>query len=67
MNLGSINNLKKKLKLTKKQKSILVGKILGDGHLETQNKGKTYRLKVEHSIEQKEYVDWLYYELKKFS
>jgi len=64
MNLGSINNLKKKLKLTKKQKSILVGKLLGDGHLETQNKGKTYRLKVEHSIEQKEYIDWLYYELK---
>lgn len=49
-----------KLKLTTKQKEILVGIILGDGHLETQNNGRTYRLKVEHSIKQKEYVDYLY-------
>ncbi len=55
-----------KLKLTTKQKEIIVGVILGDGHLETQNNGRTYRLKVEHSIKQKEYVDWLYENLKEF-
>lgn len=57
---------KSKLKLTTKQKEILVGIILGDGHLETQNKGRTYRLKVEHSIKQKAYVDWLYENFKDF-
>lgn len=47
-------------KLTRDQKSIIVGNLLGDGHLETQTKGKTYRLRVEHSISQKTYVDWQY-------
>ena len=46
----------KNLKLTSELREILVGKLLGDGHLETQNKGKTWRLKIEHSIKQKEYV-----------
>lgn len=41
-------------------RSILVGTLLGDGCLETQNDGKTYRLKIEHSIKQKDYTDWLY-------
>ncbi len=49
--------------LTKTQRSIIIGKILGDGHLETAN-NKTFRLKIEHSIKQKEYVDWLYEQLK---
>ena len=39
---------------------------MGDGHLETQNHGQTYRLKVEHSLKQKEYVDWLYGEFADF-
>ena len=54
----------KNMKLTKRQQSIIVGKLLGDGHLETQTRGKTYRLKIEHSIKQKSYVDWLYNELQ---
>ena len=60
MRLQSIENHKKTLQLTRFQKSLLVGKLLGDGHLETANKGKTYRLKIEHALKQKEYVDWLY-------
>ena len=52
--------MKKNLKLNKLQRSILVGLLLGDGHLETVTRDKTYRLKVEHSLKQKEYVDWLY-------
>lgn len=57
---------KRNLKLTKLQRSIVIGKLLGDGHLETQNKGRTYRLKIKHSLKQKEYVDWLYEKLKEW-
>ena len=48
-------------------RSILVGTLLGDGHLDTQNKGRTYRLKIEHSIKQKDYTDWLYRNFKNWS
>ncbi len=52
-----------KLKISSRQKQIIIGKLLGDGHLESAN-GKTYRLKIEHSFNQRSYVDWLYQELK---
>ena len=48
-----------KLKISSHQKQLIYGKLLGDGHLETTN-NITYRLKIEHSYVQKEYVDWLY-------
>lgn len=48
------------LRLNRQQREILPGLILGDGHLETRSGGKTYRLKIEHSLAQREYVDWLY-------
>jgi len=51
--------MNKKIKITPKQKQIIIGKILGDGHLETVNE-KTCRLKIEHSYKQRAYVDWLY-------
>lgn len=60
MRSNEIESRKKELRLSRKQRSILVGMLLGDGHLETQNQGKTYRLKVEHSSKQREYVEWLY-------
>lgn len=60
MRSKEIEAKKSLLKLTKKQRSIIVGTLLGDSHLETQNKGRTYRLKVEHSVMQARYVDWLY-------
>lgn len=66
MNTKELEEKKKKLKLIKRQKEIIIGLMLGDGHLETQNNGKTYRLKIEQSIKHKEYVDWLYNELKEF-
>lgn len=50
------------VKLTQRQQDILLGKILGDGFLE-QN-GKHVRLKVDHGAQQKDYVLWLYEELK---
>lgn len=46
--------------LTPRMREVLVGLLLGDGHLETQNSGRTYRLKVEHSITQRDYTEWLF-------
>lgn len=48
------------VRLSTQQRAILVGLLLGDGHLETQNQGRTYRLKVEHSYKQRDYTLWLY-------
>ncbi len=45
-------------KLTKQQRKILIGKLLGDGCLE--HNGKYSRLKIDHFLKQKEYVHWLY-------
>ena len=59
MNTKLIKEYKKTLKLSERQREIITGLLLGDGHFETRN-GQIYRLKVEHSIKQKEYVDWLY-------
>jgi recombination protein RecA len=60
MHSNIIEGYKKSLKLTKRQREVIVGLMLGDGHLESQDKGRTYRLKVEYSATQKEYVDWLF-------
>ena len=51
---------KSTLKLSNIQREVLIGTLLGDGCLETQNNSRTYRLKIEHSLLQKEYVDWKY-------
>lgn len=59
MNTKALREKKLKLSLDQLQKDVLVGLLLGDGHLETQNFGRTYRLKVEHSIKQLEYTKWL--------
>lgn len=56
--------MKKHQAFSKKQREILVGTLLGDAHAETRTNGKTYRVKIEHGISQKKYVDWLYSELK---
>ena len=56
MNTKEIQEYKKTLKLNDIQRSVLVGTMLGDGHLETQDKGKTYRLKIEHQLLQKDYT-----------
>lgn len=53
------------MRLSKRQKAILVGLILGDGCLE--KNGNNVRLRVEHSLKQKEYLQWLYEEFKNIS
>ncbi len=50
--------------LTKEQKSIITGSILGDGYLRIIPKRKNSFLEVNHSISQKTYVDWKYSKLK---
>ena len=60
MHSKAIEDYKTKLKLTREQREILVGLVLGDGHLETQNRGRTYRLKVEYSSSKREYCQHLY-------
>jgi hypothetical protein len=42
--------------LTKQQKEIIIGSILGDGCLE--KNGNHTRLRIEHSDNQKKYLDW---------
>ena len=59
MNTKEIRAKKEGLKLSKRQRELVVGLLLGDGHLETQNEGRTYRLKVEHGAAQREYLEWL--------
>jgi len=60
MHSNKIESYKETLRLSDIQRDIIVGLMLGDGHLETMTEDRTYRLKIEHSIKQKEYVDWLY-------
>ena len=59
-----IEEYKSGLSLSKRQKEILIGLILGDGHLEKLYTPRSGRLKVEHSYKQKDYVDWLYKEFR---
>lgn len=49
--------------LTKEEKSLIYGTLLGDAHL--QKRQNSFRLKIEHGIEQKEYVLWKYKKLKR--
>jgi hypothetical protein len=55
-----IEQLKQHLHLTEEQREALVGLLLGDAHLETQNHGRTYRLKIEQSEAHRAYVEHLY-------
>lgn len=64
MHSHEIERRKRMIRLNLRQRSIIVGTLLGDGYLETQDHGRTFRLKVEHSIIQKAYVDWLYKQLQ---
>jgi hypothetical protein len=46
--------------LTKEQKEASIGLMLGDASLQTQNKGKTYRMEFEWSNKNKAYLDHVY-------
>lgn len=55
-----IEQRKSSLKLSDLQRETLVGLLLGDAHLETQNRGGTYRLKFEYGAKQRDYANHLY-------
>jgi hypothetical protein len=46
--------------LSPKQKEVAIGLVLGDASLNTDNKGKTYRMKFEWGDRQKLYVDHVF-------
>lgn len=60
MNSRAIEYYKKSLRLNQQQREALVGLLLGDACLETQNGGRTYRLKIEQSARHEAYVRHLY-------
>lgn len=62
MNTLALREQKASLKMTVRQKQILIGMLLGDAHLERQQGALTARLKIEHSLAQAAYVDWKYQE-----
>jgi hypothetical protein len=62
MNTLELRMQKASLTMTDRQKQTLVGMLLGDAHLERQRGALTARLKIEHSLAQKAYVDWKYSE-----
>jgi hypothetical protein len=55
-----IETYKTTLRLSDVQREILVGILLGDACLETQNAGRTYRLKIEQGAAHADYVQHLY-------
>ena len=55
-----IRNLRKSLKLSRKQEFILIGTLLGDGSLLSNSWGKNYRLSLRQGALQKEYLFWKY-------
>ena len=46
--------------LTQFQRSVIIGSILGDGYLRIVSGRKDAFLEINHSIKQKDYVDWKY-------
>jgi len=60
MRSRAIEDYKNTLELSSIQREVLVGLLLGDACLETQNSGRTYRLKIEQCARQQAYIEHLY-------
>lgn len=58
--------LKKGLRLKSRQKSVLIGSLLGDGTLRLGKKALNVNLKIEQGLRQKEYLWWKYQILKEW-
>jgi hypothetical protein len=56
----AIEEYKRTLRLSQAQQETLVGLLLGDACLESQNGGRTYRLKIEQSARHEPYVRHIY-------
>ena len=59
-NSQKLREYKKSLKLTQEQREALFGILLGDGHLETRDCGRTYRLLIEQTSKNERYIQHLY-------
>lgn len=64
---GKARTESQRLSFTEEQKQIIIGTLLGDGHLEAPKTSFYPRLQVEHGIQQKEYVEWLQEKMNPFS
>src|SRR3990167_2412435 len=62
---NEIRNLKK-LSFSEIQKEVIVGNLLGDGHLCQNWSGTNFRLKIGQAKKQEDYVSWKYDILKDF-
>lgn len=51
------------MNLSSEESAIILGTVLGDGHI--QKRGNSYRLKIEHGIKQRSYVDWKHKKLRR--
>ena len=51
------------LTLTQLEEAIILGSLLGDGHIE--KRGNSYRFKIRHCKAQKDYIFWKYKQLKR--
>jgi hypothetical protein len=60
MRSRAIEQYKQSLKLSQELEEVLVGVLLGDACLESQNGGRTFRLKIEQSAQHEAYVRHLY-------
>jgi hypothetical protein len=49
--------------LSQQERALIMGTLLGDAHL--QRRDNSYRLKIEHGIQQKSYVEWKYKKLRR--
>lgn len=58
--------LKKEMRLTSKQRSFIIGSMLGDATMRVGIKAKNANFKIDHCLEQKDYVFWKYEILKNF-
>lgn len=61
---GSLIPFKQALTISSEQRSLLIGSLLGDGTMWLGKNGRNVNYKVEHGLEQKEYVFWKYKILK---
>lgn len=59
-------SLKRGMQLTPTQRSFIIGSMLGDATMRVGIKGKNANFKIDHCLEQKEYVFWKYEILKNF-
>ena len=59
-------SLKREMQLTPKQRSFIIGSMLGDGTMRMGKGAINANFKVDHCLEQKEYVMWKYKILKNF-